>query len=93
MADVYFKKTLIFQRFKKGLRQYPFSFVEVVSPGDPGSPETILFSGMMPDGDIGYSPTTDGFFNDQHDTTVINHNFMIDPSFIYEGMNGIGNSW
>lgn len=47
MADEMYRKQEIFVRHGKGLRRYPFSFVELVNP----STGIVIGSGMIPDGD------------------------------------------
>jgi hypothetical protein len=75
MADEFYRKQEIFVRHGKGLRQYPFSFVELVNP----STGVVIGSGMMPDGDsvLQYAPPvsdTDGVPQDM--------DIVIDPLYL-----------
>ena len=76
MADEYFEKTLIFVRFGKGLKQYPFSFVELKE-----NTGKIIGSGMSPDGDMAYQELTP--VTDTTGIAQINKDMMIDPDFLY----------
>jgi hypothetical protein len=77
MADEFYRKQLIFQRHGKGLRPYPFSFVELVNP----STGIVIGSGLMPDNesilqDVPRYSDTDG-------APQIQQDMCIDPPWIY----------
>lgn len=80
MANEYFKQTQIFERFRKGLRQYPFSLCDFVVT-NPGSSDTLIGSGMVSDGEAIYKTIP---LSDEHDTPEIQLNAQIDPSFVYD---------
>ena len=82
MPEEYFKVKTIWQRFRKGFRQYPFSICEFVSVS-PGVGETLVGGGFIPDG------TSIHFergipLADDHDTPEFSLNNFIEPSFLYD---------
>lgn len=81
MSNEYYKITEIWQRFRKSYRQYPFSICDFVS-ANPGSTDTLIGSGMVPDGRAIYRTIPPG---DEGDIAEIQSNSHIDPPFIYDG--------
>ncbi|MFA7520458.1 hypothetical protein [Shewanella sp.] len=86
MANEYFKLTQIWQRFRKGLRQYPFSICEFAEV-NPGSNDTVIGVGMVPDGEAIHRPLP---FNDEHEASELSLNGHVDPPYIYDGSVGTG---
>ena len=80
MANEYFKVKQIWKQFRKGLRQYPFSMCDFVT-ANPGSNDTLIGSGIVPDGASIYERTP---LSDEHDTPEVSVSDHIDPPFIYD---------
>ena len=80
----YFKVTQIFQRYRKGFQQYPFSMGSFMSLSSlPGGGEEMIGYGIVPDGD--------SVINDQGvpiaevlQDTELSLNSHVDPSFIHD---------
>jgi len=76
MADEIYKKKEIFVRHGKGLRRYPFSFIELVEP----STGNVIGSGLIPDGDsiVQYEP-----FESDTDGVPQIFDAIIDPPYLF----------
>jgi len=83
MANEYFKLTQIFQKFRKGLKQYPFSFGEFASLV-PGSNEVVIGVGIVPDGISIYQDRGVPRDVDEGTSPEISFNNHIDPPFLYD---------
>lgn len=75
MADEYFLKKLVFTRYGKNLRLYPFSFVELRD-----SNHNIVGSGFSPDNEmvVRYDPVV----TDLEGVAQISPDSVIDPDFL-----------
>jgi hypothetical protein len=90
MSDEYFKSSQIFQRFRNGFRQYPFSFGSFVSVS-PSTGEKVLGSGMIPDG-LSIKGDVPQDATESAELSLNNH---IDPQFIYDDscLIGLVSAW
>jgi hypothetical protein len=86
----YIKEEMIFVKFGRGLKQYPFSFVELRTPGNTNP----IGSGMAPAGPMVINETQQ-FLASDRDIPELSQNFIIDPPFIYDGSVQVGlkNPW
>jgi hypothetical protein len=86
MGEIKLTKQLIFQNFKTGFRQYPFSFCRITETTPATGLEVEKFNGMVPDGDnVMKDPLYQAGVDDEHLTAIIDKNFVINPSIIYDG--------
>jgi hypothetical protein len=84
--------TLIFQKYRKGLKLYPLVLVDLLDEVAGTWPDKILMQGFAPGADITYGFPVQA---DDHDVPIIKKEFMIDPPFLYDGTLGTGmsNPW
>lgn len=86
MAGELYTIKKIFQKHGKGLRAYPFATC-TIKRQTPGSSDTILFEGMVPDNE---AINKVGVLADEHEAIQICNEFIIDPPFIYDDSIGTG---
>ena len=87
MDNEYFKITQIYQKFRNGFRQYPFSICSFVRL-TPGTGESVLGEGLVPDGTS--IKMEGGVPPNETDSPELSLNNHIDPPFIYDNSILIG---
>jgi hypothetical protein len=85
------RKTQIFQKYRKGLRQYPFSIIDMFEE-TAGSADKMIAQGMIPDLPemLYWQSLYAAGQADEHEQMELNIDPMIDPPFIYDGSLGTG---